>query len=385
MVNRTVDGESNIFGISLNWRRAGDPESRGDGGPGGGDGKSEADEKAEDREEKKHRKTMVDHGKELVDHAKKTVRSGLGINVGVASLLKQSQLFTGTLGTIFQILGAMVDGVLAAFMPLTIPALKTMANSIPQIQEKMERVRIGVEKAVEKLREWSEWLKGNKWIQMLKSGLGELLQYWLIGAFIAKITGLWTPFWVLHKYFGFGMLKGLGLIAKQVGFMRAGTFTSAGGGGGNMYYDLVDGQGRSPLGPRGQGWGRGAGAFGTRGIGMNRGTAFGGLGIAGGIGAGFAMGGTGGAAGAGGGALVGGVIGSAIPGIGTMLGATAGSIIGGMLVSYLQRDRAESKQEGRATEADLLKGNQRLGASMRTSPNSLALGGGSSGYGLVNE
>ncbi len=349
MVNRSIDGEKNIFGITLNWKSAGDPESRGDGGPGGGDGKSEADEKAEDREEKKHRKTMVDHGKELVDHAKKTVRSGLGINIGVASLLKQSQLFTGTLGTIFQILGAMVDVVLAAFMPLIIPALKTMANSIPQIQEKAEQIKVWIEKAVEKLKEWNEWLKGNKWVQAIKSGLGEALQYWLIGAFIAKITGLWTPFWLLHKYFGFGMLKGLGLIAKQIGFMRAGTFTTPAGGPGRFG---GPGNWDAGGGARGQGWGRGAGAFGTRGVGMNRGTAFGALGVGAGIAGGFAMGGGAGAGGAAGGALIGGIAGSLVPGIGTMLGATAGSIIGGMLVSYLRRQKDEDDASANISLSD---------------------------------
>jgi len=368
MVSRTTSGDQNIFGITLNWSGAGNPDRGGSGpGPGGEDGgMTNAEVDTENREEKKHRKSMVDYAKEGINHAQKTVRSSLGINVGIASLLKQSQLFTGTLGTIFQILGAMVDVVLAAFMPLIIPALKTMANSIPQIQEKMERVRRGIDKAVEKLTEWNEWLKGNKLVQALKSGLGQLFQYWLIGVFIAKITGLWTPFWVLHKYFGFATLKALGLMSRQVGVMRTASNIPVtgpqhwGGPGG-------------PATAVAQGWGRGPQRFGMRGV--TPGTAgFGALGIAGGVGAGYAMGGGGGAMGAGGGAIIGGVLGSAIPGIGTMLGATAGSIIGGMLVSYLQRERDATKQEGKASLADLLGGKTGFSPSMRTSPNATNFG-----------
>ena len=35
MTSRNIDGEQNIFGISIGWRGAGNPENR-DGGPGGG-------------------------------------------------------------------------------------------------------------------------------------------------------------------------------------------------------------------------------------------------------------------------------------------------------------------------------------------------------------
>jgi len=344
MVNRTLDGEQNIFGITLNWRGQGNPDRRdGSGANDQSQGKSDTEVDSDDREEKNHRKSMLDWARQGVSHAQKTVRSSLGINVGIASLLKQSQLFTGTLGTIFQILGAMVDVVLAAFMPLIIPALKTMANSIPEIQEKMERVRIGIEKAVDWLQAANAWLKGNKWVQMLKSGLGELLQYWLIGVFIAKITGLWTPFWLLHKYFGFGILKTLGLIAKQIGFMRTGTFTEGPG-------DFI-GPDYNSRSSRGQGWGRGAGRFGTRGV-TPRTAGFGALGIAGGVGAGYAMGGGTGAAGAGGGAIAGAILGSAIPGIGTMLGATIGSVAGAILASALKAAFSENSEQIRASMSD---------------------------------
>ena len=356
MTSRNIDGEQNIFGISIGWRGAGNPENR-DGGPGGGnaEGKTDAEVEAEDRKEEKHRRTMVDHGKELLEHSKRTMRQSLGINVGVASLLKQSQLFTGTLGTIFQILGAMVDVVLAAFMPLIIPALKTMANSIPQIQEKAEQIKIGVEKFVEWLKEINERIKNHPVVKWLKSTLGTLLQYWLIGVFIAKITGLWTPFWALHKVGVHGTLKLLGVIAREVGMMRLHTQVQASSGQTLPGLFSV---------------GRGKGKFGTAGLsGMGRGTAaMGVLGIGAGIAGGAAMGGAAGAGGAVGGAVVGGAIGSFLPGIGSMLGATAGSVIGGMLVSFFTRDRAEQQAGRLNTEADLYDSTSNLAD--RTSPNS---------------
>ena len=359
MVNRNVTGEQNIFGITLNWKGAGNPDRR-ESNSDGPQGKTDAEVDAQDTKDEKHKKTMLDHGRELVDHARKTVRSSLGINVGVASLLKQSQLFTGTLGTIFQILGAMVDVVLAAFMPLIIPALKTMANSIPEIQAKMERVKIGIEKAVDWLEKANEWLKSNKWIQMFKSGLGELLQYWLIGVFIAKITGMWGPFWALHKFFGHATLRLLGLIAKEAGLSRAGTFTTAGGGpgryGGPGNWDAGGGA-------RGQGWGRGAGRFGTRGGFGARTMGMGALGIAGGVGLGYAAGGGVGAGGAAGGALAGAVIGSVVPGVGTMLGATIGSIAGGLLASAVKSAFSESDEQKRKDMADVYGPHSKMGTS----------------------
>ena len=54
-----------------------------------------------------------------------------GIQFSLAGILKQSQLFTGMIGSIFQILGAGVDIILAAFMPILIPAIRLLANVLP--------------------------------------------------------------------------------------------------------------------------------------------------------------------------------------------------------------------------------------------------------------
>ena len=63
-------------------------------------------------------------------------KSILGVNLGIGSLLKQSQVFTGAVSTIMQIIGAMVDVLIAPFIiPLFIPLAKKMVSFIPKIQE----------------------------------------------------------------------------------------------------------------------------------------------------------------------------------------------------------------------------------------------------------
>ena len=61
----------------------------------------------------------------------KTSLKATGIQFSLAGILKQSQLFTGMIGSIFQILGAGVDIILAAFMPILIPAIRLLANVLP--------------------------------------------------------------------------------------------------------------------------------------------------------------------------------------------------------------------------------------------------------------
>jgi len=63
----------------------------------------------------------------------------LGINFSLGSLLKQSQIFTGVLGTIFQILGAMVDAFLGPLMPYFTNVFRNMVTWIPWAREKGEK------------------------------------------------------------------------------------------------------------------------------------------------------------------------------------------------------------------------------------------------------
>ena len=63
---------------------------------------------------------------------KESIAKAVGVNISLASVLKQSQVFTGTLGSIFQILGALVDVILAPFLPYIVPAIRRMADWIPR-------------------------------------------------------------------------------------------------------------------------------------------------------------------------------------------------------------------------------------------------------------
>jgi hypothetical protein len=56
----------------------------------------------------------------------------LGLQFTLAALLKNSQIFTGTIGGIFQILGGLIDVTLAPFMPLIVALMTKLAGIIPR-------------------------------------------------------------------------------------------------------------------------------------------------------------------------------------------------------------------------------------------------------------
>ena len=87
-------------------------------------------------------------------------KSFLGINFGVGSLLKQSQVFTGVIGSILQIIGAMVDAFIAPFIvPLFVPLAKKAGSFIPKIQKYSQQL---AEKWVPRIQEAFKNLTGGK-------------------------------------------------------------------------------------------------------------------------------------------------------------------------------------------------------------------------------
>ena len=64
----------------------------------------------------------------------------VGINLSVASILRQSQIFTATVGAFFQILGAFVDATLAPLMPGIMKGLSWMADNLPKYARIVETV-----------------------------------------------------------------------------------------------------------------------------------------------------------------------------------------------------------------------------------------------------
>jgi hypothetical protein len=61
----------------------------------------------------------------------KFLKGTLGLNFSAGAILKQSQIFTSSIGVIFQLLGALVDVMLAPLIPLLIPAIDALSRFIP--------------------------------------------------------------------------------------------------------------------------------------------------------------------------------------------------------------------------------------------------------------
>ena len=59
------------------------------------------------------------------------VMKGMGISTNMAGMLKQSQLFTGVVGSIYQIIGAFIDVTLAPLIPHIMPLIRKFARGIP--------------------------------------------------------------------------------------------------------------------------------------------------------------------------------------------------------------------------------------------------------------
>lgn len=120
-----------------------------------------------------------------------------GIQFGVGALLKQSQLFTGFLGSIFQIVGGMIDLMLAPLMPIFIPVLKFLAKMMPG-------VRITATAIANKLIEigsaisgwWKEHAPG--WLQ---GGDGSQIATVMGGIFTAIMFTKFTGLWKFGKWF----------------------------------------------------------------------------------------------------------------------------------------------------------------------------------------
>ena len=106
----------------------------------------------------------------------------LGVNVSLASILKQSQIFTGVFGTVFQILGAFVDIMLIPLMPIIKWILNGMIDFIPDVQAasaKMTRFGERVQKYIEDLLEKSEGFWGSNGILWnLVKDIGSFIKNW---------------------------------------------------------------------------------------------------------------------------------------------------------------------------------------------------------------
>ena len=65
----------------------------------------------------------------------KSMAKMAGVSLSIASLLRQSQLFTGVIGMIFQIIGAFIDILLIPFMPLVTMSMRLVAKLLPPMMK----------------------------------------------------------------------------------------------------------------------------------------------------------------------------------------------------------------------------------------------------------
>ena len=112
-------------------------------------------------------------------------KSVMGINLGLGSLLKQSQVFTSSISSILQIIGALVDVFIAPFLvPLIVPVIKKLASFIGPVREYAQAL---AEKWVPRIsRFFSDIWSGDEgfWTKIWKTIKGMV-----VGAF--KATGLY--------------------------------------------------------------------------------------------------------------------------------------------------------------------------------------------------
>ena len=120
--------------------------------------------------------------------AKKGLGATLGIKFGVASLLKQSQVFTGFVGTIFQLMGALVDVILAPFLPILIPGIRLIASLIPYVSKYAQAVYDFLDRVI------FQWFRSFPLSDRVKEGAKKALSAILVGVVFMKFTGLWNTF-----------------------------------------------------------------------------------------------------------------------------------------------------------------------------------------------
>ena len=138
----------------------------------------------------------------------------LGIQVGLSSILKQSQIFTGTIGSIFQIFGALVDVILAPFLPIIVPGIRMLASFVPMIYAITSKV--------------GNWIQENLTVEkidgIIDAAGGRIIDFflgWLPDAWKNKLKEWFQGInWgTVLKSMAFGAV--MLLFARKLGIMKA--------------------------------------------------------------------------------------------------------------------------------------------------------------------
>lgn len=146
----------------------------------------------------------------------------LGINVGIGSFLKQSQVFTAAVSSILQIVGALVDVFIAPFfIPLILPLIKKMSDQIPKVrafsQDLAERTIPQIKRRVENI-----WQGEGGWLSKTAETVKAIVSIFWNQSGLAEWWETETnPFIVSLKYFFkligivFSTLERMGKLAKK--------------------------------------------------------------------------------------------------------------------------------------------------------------------------
>ena len=138
------------------------------GGSRGGTSSPSGDESSNDkRKDKKQKETSL--------------RKLIGIDLSIGAMLKQSQIFTGFLGSVFQLIGMLVDVVLAPLAPYLFKLVGVVSGWIPKIGSWSETAVQWLKDAVNYLADLVDFGKPNDF------GVPELVEQ---GFRIMSISGL---------------------------------------------------------------------------------------------------------------------------------------------------------------------------------------------------
>lgn len=177
--------------IVLQIQKAGEAAGAGGGG---------ADDAAD--EGKKNQKGKSRNFFKSMKGAMKGGLAAAGVSFSLASMLKQSQVFTGMMGSIFQIIGAMFDVFLAPIMmPLVVPLIKWMSSKMPEIQALGIKIGEWVKKFVDLIAN-KKYLSAlglmiEGLLKLVWKGITGMLGKILLLALLAMVAVALAPVWVL--------------------------------------------------------------------------------------------------------------------------------------------------------------------------------------------
>jgi len=124
---------------------------------------------------------------------RKSLAATMGIQFTVAAILKQSQIFTGFIGSLFQILGAFVDTLLSATFPLMSRALEFIMKFFDPLKDTASGIRSVVDWLIKIFDKGSDTLGNIKKSLGIEGGLMEGMDMGSIANIMRHFskTGMW--------------------------------------------------------------------------------------------------------------------------------------------------------------------------------------------------